>query len=216
MCKEVLNITNGDCFNEYFLSKFGGLAVPFCEDIMDGEVTLDIYSKEFIELRSKALKVQMSEYCEKMHVYDALNKTNYAEIHLWFGKDTFCQVNLLMLLAYLEQIDYSGKITLNYIDDETFDIIESDIPLDLGGYREIYSDVLISKKMPINLRALCERAINLYFDYHSSDGFLRKLIYENSDKNKIELITILLEQSKDYGLSDLQAERLINLTLNKK
>ena len=82
MCKEVLNITNGDCFNDYFLSKFGGLAVPFCEDIMDGEVTLDIYSKDFIELRSKALKVQTSEYREKMYVYDALNKTNYAEIHL--------------------------------------------------------------------------------------------------------------------------------------
>ena len=31
MVEKVLNITNGDCFNGYFISRFGGVAVPFCE-----------------------------------------------------------------------------------------------------------------------------------------------------------------------------------------
>ena len=214
--KEALNITNGDCFNEYFLSKFGGVAVPFCEDMMDGDASLDIYSESFIELRSKALNVSVNEYRAKMYVYDALKVKNYKQICLWFGKDTFCQMNLLTLLAYLEQIKYSGKLTLNYIDDETFDVIEADIELSLGEYREIYSDIFISKQMPDNLYILCKKAIDLYFDYHSDHGFLKNLICENADKSKIELIAILLNQSKDYGLSDLQAEKLIDAILNKK
>ena len=28
---EILNITNGDYFNKYFIAKFGGVSVPFCE-----------------------------------------------------------------------------------------------------------------------------------------------------------------------------------------
>ena len=52
MNNKILNITNGDYFNEYFLSKFGGEAVSFCEAMMDGDVLSDIYSNEFIKLRS--------------------------------------------------------------------------------------------------------------------------------------------------------------------
>ena len=35
--KETLNITNGDVFNHFLLSKCGGEAVPFREVMMDGE-----------------------------------------------------------------------------------------------------------------------------------------------------------------------------------
>ena len=61
---------------------------------------------------------------------------------------------------------------------------------------------------------LCTRAIDLFFDYHSESGQLVELIRANVDKERSELICLLLEKSKDYGLSDLQAERLI-LTLSE-
>ena len=54
---KMLNITNGEVFNAYFLLKFGGEAVPFCEAIMDGEVVQDIYSEQFIMLRAKSLNL---------------------------------------------------------------------------------------------------------------------------------------------------------------
>ena len=72
----ILNVTNGDCFNEYFLAKFGGEAVPFCEAMMDGDTVSDIYTNEFIELRSKELGVGAEEYKSKMHAQTALQK-NY-------------------------------------------------------------------------------------------------------------------------------------------
>ena len=210
MHSKILNITNGEYFNEYFISNFGGAAVPFCEAVMDGEVLTDIYSEEFIAVRAKSLNITENEYKTKMYAYNALNYNDYKTICLWFGKDTFCQVNLLTLLAYLEQIQYDGEIKLNYIDDETFDVLESDINFELGVYSEIYEQVLISKKLPSDVGVLCHRAIDLYFDYHSDIGTLAEIVKANAYKDKMELIGLLLEESKDYGLSDLQIERLIN------
>ena len=90
MDNKTLNITNGDCFNEYFISNFGGIAVPFCEAMMDGETVANIYSQQFISLRAKSLNITENEYRSKMYVYDALNNQIYPSICLWFGKDTFC------------------------------------------------------------------------------------------------------------------------------
>ena len=204
----ILNITNGDYFNNYFISKFGGEAVPFCEAMMDGDTVSDIYSDEFIELRSKELGVNSEKYKSKMHVQTSPLE-NYSELRLWFGKDTFCQTNLLTLLAYLEQIEFSGKVILNYIDDETFEVTEDNITVTLGTYKKLYEDILIAKKHPTDLGVLDTDAIKLYFDYLSDNGTLAKLVRENSDKDDLALICLLLENSKAYGLSDIQAEKLI-------
>lgn len=210
MCNKVLNVTNGDYYNKYFLSKLGGIAVPFCEAMMDGEYVADIYSDEFIKLRSRSLNVTEGEYRAKMYAYDALSKENYDAINLWFGADTFCQMNLLTLLAYLEQIEYKGRVILNYIDDETFETVKSDIEISLGAYRKIYADIFISRIIPDDVGALSKRAIELYFDYHSDNGALARLVKANSDKSKEDLVVLLLEKSKEYGLSDLQAEKIID------
>ncbi len=209
MNHKILNITNGDYFNEYFLSRFGGAAVPFCEAMMDGETVTEIYSEKFIALRSKELNVSPEEYRAKMQVYDALKEKDVAELCLWFGKDTFCQANLLTLLAYLEEIKYSGKVVLNYIDDESFEALAEGIIIEFGLYRKLYENILIKKKRPKELGVLIPEAIDLYFDYYSDDGFLASMIKKNSNMDKTALVCLLLENSKDYGISDLLAEKLI-------
>ena len=206
---DILNITNGDCFNDYFISKFGGAAVPFCEAMMDGDTVSDIYSDAFVALRADALGVSVQEYKAKMHARDALAENKYDNLRLWFGKDTFCQTNLLTLLTYLEQIGYSGSVVINYIDDESFEMIEENIPVALGTYKKLYEDILIAKKHPTDLGVLDAEAIDLYFDYHADSGALARLVRENSDKEDIALACLLLANSKAYGLSDRQAEKLI-------
>ena len=101
-------------------------------------------------------------------------------------------------------------LKLNYIDDETFAVLDSGINIELGVYSKIYQDVLISKTLPGDVGVLCSKAIDLYFDYHSDEGKLAEIVKANAHKDKMELISLLLEKSEDYGLSDLQAERLIN------
>ncbi len=215
MHDKVLNITNGDYFNEYLKSELGAESVPFCEAMMDGETTSDIFSDGFIAVRARALNVTEAEYRGEMHVTSVLQGGEYQRLCLWFGRDTFCQVNLLTLLTYLEQIGYQGDLRLNYIDDETFEVLESGIEVGLGGYRKTYEDIFTSKRVPRDVGVLCERAIELYFDYKSEDGALAKLIKANADKSKYELICLLLRESKEYGLSDVQAERIIDSALSR-
>lgn len=216
--EQILNVTNGECFNEYFIKKFGGYALPFCEAMMDGEAHEGVYSNEFIEKRCKALSVSEEEYRSKMHLYNAMNnnKNKFSALCLWFGKDTFCQVNLLTLLAYLEEIDYNGNVTLNYIDDETFEVIEENITVHLGGYKKIYSEMLLSHKQPTEIGVLSGKAIDLYFDYHSEDGTLAQMVKENINDDEYSLLCRLLSSSAEYGLSDIQAKGIIDRVKNSK
>ena len=210
MNEKILNITNGDVFNEYFLSKFGGEAIPFREVMMDGDTVLDIYSDEFIEVRAQALGVKIEEYKSKMLTCGGLDILGYKKLNLWFGKDTFCQMNLLTLLAYLEQIDYSGEIFLNYIDDETFETLEENVRVDLGIYKNLYQEILINKNQIDNLGVLVARSIELFFDYHSKNGTLAEMVRNNVNMAQTDLICLLLQNSREYGLSDIQAKKLID------
>ena len=207
--EKIINITNGDAFNEYFLSKLGGLAVPFREAMMDGNTVPEVYSNEFLSVRSAALNVSEEKYRQNMVAYDALNRDKYDYIQLWFGKDTFCQMNLLTLLAYLEQSGCISNVVLNYIEDETFEVIDDEIDVHLGIYNGLYNDILINKHLPDSLGVLIPKTIELYFDYHSDNGALAKLIEENADLDHDELVGLLLEKSEEYGLSDILAESLI-------
>ena len=208
MNDKALNITNGDAFNKYFISKFGTKALPFCEAMMDGNTVLDIYSDEFVDVRSKELGVSREEYKSKM-LTCGVDVLEYEKLNLWFGRDTFCQMNLLTLLAYLEQINYHGMVILNYIDDETFEVTTANIQVELGIYKNLYEQILINKNKIDSLGILVPETIDLFFDYHSESGALAEMVRNNLDMEHTDLICRLLYNSKEYGLSDIQAKRLI-------
>ena len=210
MKSSILHITNGDYFNRYFIEKFHANALPFREVMMDGETTPPIYSDGFIRLRAAELGVSADIYQSKACVCEALKQEEYDKLCLWFGKDTFCQMNLLTLLAYLEQINFRGEVLLNYIDDESFAVLERDIFTPLGVYTSAYKSVFVDKQPPTEYGVLNRQAILLYFDYHSPDGALARVVKENTDKDENALIGLLMENSKEYGLSDLQAKKLIS------
>ena len=67
----------------------------------------------------------------------------------------------------------------------------------------------MAKRMPKEFGVLHKRAFELYFDYLDENGALARLVRENSDKDKTALVCLVLENSKDYGLSAEQAERIV-------
>jgi F0F1-type ATP synthase assembly protein I len=87
--------------------------------------------------------------------------------------------------------------------------------VELGIYKKLYDTILVSNKKRTELGVLTPRAIELYFDYKSENGYLKALIRKNSDKSTEELLLLLLENSKEYGLSDTQANALIKSVLEK-
>lgn len=211
----MLNITNGDYFNNYFKDNIDAYALPFREAMMQGCATKKIFSKEFISARAISLGVQENEYLKNcadllLAIKDLKDE---GQIDLWFGADTFCQLNLLTLLAYLEQVSFKGKVFLHTIDDETFEIIGKKTQVKLGVYNQIYNDVILNKRTPKDYGALSKRGVDLYFDYLSTSGFLAKIVKDNANLTKKEIVIKLLLSSKDYGLSDVLAGELIDRVL---
>ena len=208
----ILNITNGDYLNDKLSKENEGEFFPFREAMIQGEATYPILDDRFIKARAKSLNVSAEFYKEKAKDILELSRYHekYSKLKLWFGKDTFCQLNLLTLLAYLEQINYVGEIEIDIIDDETGNTLQSDIKVVLGQYSAIYKAILMSKQMGTELGVIDRHAIELYFDYLSLDGYLANLIKENSNLDDNQLLVLLLESSKEYGLSDLNIKELIS------
>ncbi len=207
----VLNVTNGDYFNGYFCKKYKERAVPFREAMMMGKACPKVFCDEFIAVRASLLGISQQQY--RKNAKEIINlradKDNYSRLGLWFGYDTFCQLNLLTLLAYLEQINYVGEITLNIIDDESFCVLKSGIRVALGEYKDIYENVLVKRIPAAETGVISKEAIELYFDYLSPDGVLAKAIKSNRDMDKDKLVGFIMSISKQYGLSELQAMELI-------
>ena len=125
------------------------------------------------------------------------------------GTDTFCQMNLLTLLAYLEELGYTGKVSLTLIDDETFSTIEEGIPVPLGIYRAIFHTLLVVRRTTPILGVIRGDAIRHFWDYHNDDGFLAHTVREHSDEDEEDLLFRLINISAEYGLSEEMANRLI-------
>ena len=68
----------------------------------------------------------IEEYKENMHKFLEFTKDihQYTFITCWFGEDEFCKVNLKYLLEFLNQESYQGKIKINIIDEETYEILK--------------------------------------------------------------------------------------------
>ena len=83
---------------------------------MIGKVNEHLFADDFISLRVSSLNTTLDIYHQKIDdiiKYDYLNCDN---IELYFGQDAFCIINVLVLLAYLDKINYHNKIVLNIID----------------------------------------------------------------------------------------------------
>ena len=208
----ILNVTNGDYLNDKLSKENEEEFFPFREAIIQGEVAYPILDVNFIKVRAKSLGVSEELYKEKAKelLEFSLRHEKYSKLKLWFGADTFCQLNLLTLLAFLEQINYAGEIELAIIDDETGNTLKPSSSVNLGQYLAVYKTVLISRQMPDELGVINRRAIELYFDYLSLDGYLARLIKENDNLSEYQLLILLLENSKEYGLSDLNLKELIS------
>ena len=206
---KVINITNGQYFNDYMSKKKEGLFVPFNEALIQGNPKYPLFDNEFIIERTKTHYKDVSktqDYLDNMTCF--LSKSNefklYDEIKLWFGEDTFCVINLLSILTYLEQLEYKNKIILNVIDDETYKVLSSNHNIELGKFTMSYKALFYMNKFIPTGYPIIDKGINDYLYLKKEKNHLYKYIKENNDNlSEEELLINLLSQTKEYGLSDV-------------
>ncbi|MBQ9922142.1 MAG: hypothetical protein IJO52_08140 [Clostridia bacterium] len=205
------NITNGEGFNAHFEKEHSQAGIPFNEAMMDGIATEAVFDDRFIDNRSSVHDVTKQEYLTKMQKFhDFINNQNdYDEVVLWFGDDTFCQLNMLCVLAMLEKSGYIGKISSVLINDTDLSVIKEKSPVIDDRYAELYEEIIVNKRYAECRDPVMRRAVRLYFDYLDENGRLATFIREHEELSEYDLTVGLLTAGEDYGLSDIQAAELI-------
>ncbi|MBQ4869414.1 AraC family transcriptional regulator [Priestia megaterium] len=214
---EILNILNGQVMYEVFqtnklLEK--GEYIPFNEAMCSHETSVAIFSEEFINLRALGHKVSIQEYRNlTMTPLKPLFEKEYKCIVSWFGDDMFCQINMLTVLAYLEQVAYKGKVFFNMVNEMTYEIETTEIFL--SSYKKVYQQVLIDHQFPnIKVTPSIFQGIRLYMEYIKADNEIITYIRKNQGQSQNELLENLFQSFPQYGLGDVQYLKIIE-TISK-
>ena len=206
-----INITNGFYFNEYIKKIKNGVFVPFNESMIDGELIYPLFDNNFVNQRAIMHKTTNEDYNEKLNFFlkpDGIKK--YDSITLWFGLDAFCQINMLTVLAYLEQINYCGKIHYQAIDDHTFETLYHKEEIILGEFTTVYKK-LSRNQLSITKYEFLNKGLNDYLYIKSKDNRFYKYIKENlNNLEETQIIINILKDSKEFGLSDLYIKKMID------
>lgn len=208
----ILNILNGEAMYQDFKSNqlmLDSGYVPFNEAMCINDSTYPIFSEEFLAIRAKGHQVSQTSYIEKVwQPFEKLKINDYQCLILWFGDDMFCQMNLLTLLAYLEQIDFKGDIYYHAVHEKTYDIDE--YKMTLGSFTSLYQDVILNKQYNQNSPLpVLHQGIQLYLNWHQPINPIRQFIQMNLTLTEEDLLEKLMQLFPDYGLGDSQYEQLI-------
>lgn len=210
-------ITNGEYLNALFAKQLKIEAVPFNEAMIMGETHKEIFSDHFIDKRIISLKTTKVTYHQKIDALIAALKSD-DELTLYFGADVFCQINLLTVLAYLDQQGYDKQVMVKIIDEDKVRQDEIEVikcyTLNCTGFKHLYEQVLVNHNILKCSNELINLAIDKYLDYHSMNGKLAVLIKENQLLSKKELIRLILDNAHDYGITSFQAEELIERVIH--
>ncbi|WP_042479432.1 helix-turn-helix domain-containing protein [Bacillus ndiopicus] len=211
---DVLNILNGEeMFKKFKEQQLMGASdyAPFNEAMCVNDVTYPIFSNEFNVMRAQGHKVTLQDYeaITLAPLKGNLLFKKYSCIVLWFGEDMFCQMNLLTVLAYLEQINYKGTVYYHAVQEQTYDVKETIIQL--GGYSSLYKEVLMEKNMPNKeMMPVMYQGIRLYMELQKEVNEITKYIKAHDQLTRYELVKSLLKVFPQYGLGDTQYIEIIN------
>lgn len=207
-----LNIVLDDELYQFITNhgKQSGLIILFLELITEGKLSSDIFSHSFIKKRSESLKISIKEY-EKdiIKPLKPLFQHKYKKLNIWMTPGMNTGMSLLLLLAYLDQIQDHNQITI-YLYDEKMRKIKS-YHISADGYYKIYQTVLLKHQKPKEITiSPIQQAITYFFEYISENNPMKQFICANDSLEPQILYIKFMGKFSAYHLSDLQFIRLLH------
>ena len=179
---------------------------PFGEAVISGKLTENIFSKEFISARAASLGTSPEKYSRK--IAQPLSKLRPDdEVHLWFGKDMFCQMNLICVLAVLEKAGIKSAIFHEVFEDQMIE--KGSTVIETSGFSEVFRSVLINHKPVVTSVDSVNSAMEMYFEFISTNGPLCDFIRSNNEDSVLTLTFKIIKGFAQYGLGDIQCKELI-------
>ena len=157
-----MNICGGDCLKELLEKQTGQKMVAFREAMADGPLFADIFGEHFLSERANFHKSTKQEYKKHMRDYFSAYKNikKGDDVCLWFGEDLFCQINLLVVLAHLEQGKRAGQVAINIVDENSGKLISAKKVL-IDGFLKAYINLCQQKATKTGFKSL-DNAIKEY------------------------------------------------------
>lgn len=213
----VFHLYNGQHLYDLFkatLSLNYSKAAPFNEAMCVHPTSRNIFDNEFIQVRARGHQTEGQLYKKKVVLpLSDLESDKIEKIYLWFGEDLFCQINVLTVLAYLEQVDYRGKVILNSFKEPHLNITSQEIKL--GSFCSIYHDLLIEHRMPdVKTYSLLQSSFSIYLELLNDHNRVTSFIDTHRNLTRNELVHELIKEFDYIGYGDLQYMELIDKTLN--
>lgn len=191
--------------------------LPFNEAMCEGEVHIEIFTDEFYRLRAAAYGVELEDYLQKSPGSFMQNRLkDYPVLYLYFDYDMFCTVNIITLLAFLEQSGYSGRIKFHLLEADGSVAILDTWPVLLGIYEKCYCRVLLKRQRFITGNELFDKGIELYLEYKKRNNRIIRYIKAHSMEEQKHLVRDLVLKFADYGLTDIAAARFITACRDEK
>lgn len=215
-------------YQDYFQDK---RTLIFNESFCIGKIPLDIFrdgAKNAYSIRieeiNKAYGVDCSkDYYEFISKLETLDYSDVSSINLYFGKDMFCQINMIALIYYLEMIKSKKNIffdiCINIIDEEgrynSFEeaILEKryltkkdvdDIVMTfiyLLHNQEVNKEIVFQMLQRVDSFDYLKRALVNYY-YIKTPEFKEKCQIKD-DETKQEYISRMLQENRELGLTNL-------------
>lgn len=203
----ILHIASGQCVADDLIAKGVKNVYAFNEAMCEGFPKENIFSNEFCEERAVAYNTSLENY---HNVSKKLCLTDVQRVELYFDYDMFCCVNAITLLAYLEQVAFSGEIIFHLVkQDGTANIIKT-FPVSCDGYKQIYLNVLVLQKETSTNNDIFNKGIELYLKYKQPHNEITEFITARADMQRKELCILLLKTFADYGVGDISFYNLID------
>lgn len=204
-----INIVSGDTMAEYGEQLGFKNCTVFGEAMIDGTVKDEVpFSQNFINERAKVHGIHPDKYRKKC-AQQLLKMRAGDDVHVYFGEDLFCQLNLITLLAFLERTGIQ-KVTYHVVfEDEMKEtaVIEN---LETTGFSQIYKSVLIGHTTAAVPLEIMEKGISLYLDYLDENGKLATFIRSYETDSVLQLTVKIIKQLPEYGIGTEQCAYVIN------
>ncbi len=204
----IINILSGDCMVEYSEQLgFKDKVIAFGESVITGRLTSEIFSPDFITARASSLGIHQDKY-KKRFVQPLTKLRSTDDVHLWFGVDMFCQMNLICVLAILEKAGIEKATFHEVFEDEMIE--KSVTQISTQGFSQAYEAVLVNHNAFVTNIDSVNSAQELYFEFiNAENGPLCSFIRENSEDSVLTLSIKIIRSFAQYGLGDIQCKDLI-------
>lgn len=212
MMNQTLHILNGQSMYDFFKKTHfleQERMIPFNEAMCFGDISSELFSHEFVEVRANVHHVTLEQYAENtLKPLEPLFTGDFSNIELWFDADMFCQINVLTILAWLDKTGHYDPIDLHLVGDKFLQ--KEKFTLNAEGYYELYKQVMLHKNAPHSIHpAPLKKGIDLYVQYLKDESDLIQYIQNHKNTPERELMIAMLTNFKEYGLGDVQYLEII-------